>query len=101
MEDTPMSSDPLTAHAARASAERPYFLGFHLRQAALRHGWTDADLARKLGCTAQALTMLRLCRAPREGADGVADIRQCAASFGCDPVRLAAALGAAANPAGR
>jgi hypothetical protein len=88
-----MTTDPLTALAARASAERPFFLGFHLRQAAERKGWTDADLARELGCTAEALTMLRLCRAPRDGADGVADVRGVAERFGCDPARLAAVLG--------
>jgi len=28
--------------------------------------------------------MLRLCRAPREGVDGVADVRRVAERFGCD-----------------
>jgi hypothetical protein len=79
--------------AARVSAEEPSFLGYHLRQAAEQHGSTDADLARELRCTAEGLTMLRLCRAPREGADGVADVRCLAEQFGCDPARLAAALG--------
>jgi hypothetical protein len=92
MEGTPMS-ELLDNLAARASAERPYFLGYHLRQAAERHGWTDADLARQLSCTAEALTMLRLCRAPREGADGMTDVRCVAERFSCDPGRLAAALG--------
>src|SRR5262249_11110168 len=87
---TTMSTDPLPA---RASAERPYFLGFHLRQAAERHGWTDTDLARELGCTAEALTMIRLCRAPQEGAGGIEDIRCVAERFGCDTGRLAATLG--------
>jgi hypothetical protein len=97
MEDTPMS-EHLDAMAARASAEEPFFLGYHLRQAAERHGWSDADLARELGCTVDALTMIRLCRAPQEGADGVADVRCVAEAFGCDPVRLAAALGKARLP---
>src|SRR5947208_1648106 len=61
-----MSTAPLDAVAARATTE-PFFLGYHLSQAAERHGWTGADLARELGCTVEALTMLRLCRAPREG----------------------------------
>jgi hypothetical protein len=37
--------------------------------------------------------MLRLCRAPREGADGTEDVRCVAERFGCDPARLAAVLG--------
>jgi hypothetical protein len=57
-------------------------------------GATPGDRAapRELGRTAQALTMVRLCRAPREGADGVADVRCVAERFACDPARLAAAL---------
>jgi hypothetical protein len=37
--------------------------------------------------------MLRLCRAPREGAAGTEDVRRVAERFGCDLDRLAAALG--------
>jgi hypothetical protein len=70
MEDTPMDTDPLTAMAARVSAEEPFFLGYRLRQAAERHGWTDADLCRELACTAEPLTMLRLCRAPEGSNQG-------------------------------
>jgi hypothetical protein len=37
--------------------------------------------------------MLRLCRAPRRGAEGAEDVRRVAGRFGCDAGRLAAALG--------
>jgi hypothetical protein len=42
--------------------------------------------------------MLRLCRAPRQGDDGAddaEDVRCVARRFGCDPGRLAAAVGVA------
>jgi hypothetical protein len=69
-------SELLAALAARASAERPYFLGYRLRHVAEANGWSDADLARQLGCTTEALTMIRLCRAPGDGAAGVAAARK-------------------------
>jgi hypothetical protein len=37
--------------------------------------------------------MVRLCRAAGEGADAAEDVRRVAKRFGCDPGRLAAALG--------
>jgi hypothetical protein len=85
-------SDPLEDLAWRATAE-PVFLGARLAAYQVEHGLSDLGLARELGCTAEALTMLRLCRAPREGADGAEDLRRVAERFGCDPARLAAALG--------
>jgi hypothetical protein len=59
-------------------------------------GLTDADLARDLGCAPEALTMIRLCRAPRwsdDGADAGEDVRYVAERFGCAPGSLAEALG--------
>jgi hypothetical protein len=38
-------------------------------------GRSDAELAANLGCSAEALTMFRLCRAPRQGDDGAEDVR--------------------------
>jgi hypothetical protein len=73
--------DPLTWLARRLAAH----------QAA--HDLSDLDLAAQLHCTREALTMLRLCRAPRTGAEGVEDLRRVARRFGCDAGRLAAALG--------
>jgi hypothetical protein len=58
-------------------------------------GLPRGELAAELHCTAEALTMIRLCRAPRPGAEGVEDGRRVAARFGCDAGRLAAALGVA------
>jgi hypothetical protein len=37
--------------------------------------------------------MVRLCRAPREGDEGAEDVRCVSERFGCDPARLAAAVG--------
>jgi hypothetical protein len=84
-------SDPLDYLARRAAAE-PFFLARRLAAHQQARGLSDLDLAAELHCTAEALTMVRLCRAPREGADGAEDVRRVAERFGCDPARLAAAL---------
>jgi hypothetical protein len=93
-ETTPLS-DPLDWLARRAAAH-PYFLAHQLAAYQTPHNLTDADLARDFGCTAKALTMVRLCRATRRGDDGAEaaeDVRGVAGRFGCDPARLSAALG--------
>ena len=56
--------DPLEALAARAVGE-PFFLGWVLAAYAHSEGLDDAGLAASLGCPAQELVMLRLCRTPR------------------------------------
>jgi hypothetical protein len=85
-------SDPLGWLARRAAAE-PFFLACRLAAHQRSRGLSDLELAGELRCTAEALTMLRLCRAPREGANGAEDVRCVAERFGCDRARLAA-LGA-------
>jgi hypothetical protein len=50
-------------------------------------------VAHYLGCTPEALTMIRLCRVPRQGDDAAEDVRCVAERFGCDPGRLVDALG--------
>jgi hypothetical protein len=51
------------------------------------------ELAGQLRCTTAALTMLRLCPLPREGAEGATDIRRVTEQFGRNLNRLAAGLG--------
>jgi hypothetical protein len=90
-------SDPLDTDSldwlARHVAAEPFFLACRLAAHQQRYRLSDLDLAAELHCTAEALTMIRLCRAPRDGAEGVEDARCVAERFGCDPARLAAALG--------
>jgi hypothetical protein len=83
-------SDPLAALARSAAAE-PFFQAHILAAYQTARDLTDADLARDLGCTPEALTMIWLCRAPREGDNAAKDIGCVAERFGCDPARLAAA----------
>jgi hypothetical protein len=85
-------SDPLDTLALRAASE-PIFLAHRPAAYQQAHNLTDAGLARDLGCTIEALTMVRLCRAPREGDDGAEDVRCVAERFSCDLGRLAEALG--------
>jgi hypothetical protein len=87
-------SDPLDWLARHVAAE-PFFLACRLATHQQVRGLSDLDLAAELHCTAEALTMIRLCRAPRDGAEGVQDVRCVAGRFGCDAARLAAALGVA------
>jgi hypothetical protein len=88
----PTDADPLDWLARRVAAE-PFFLAHLLAAHQQRHNLTDAQLAEDLGCPPENLTMVRLCRAPREGAEGMEDVRHVAERFGCDAARLAAALG--------
>jgi hypothetical protein len=76
-------------------AAEPYFLAHQLADYQTVHRLFDAELAADLGCTAEALTMVRLCRAPRSGVDGAEDVRCVAGRFGCDGGRMVAALGVA------
>jgi hypothetical protein len=89
---SPAVSDPLDTLALRAAAD-PYVLAHRLAAYQRARNLTDADLAHYLGCTPEALTMVRLCRAPRGEADGAEDVRCVAERFGCDAARLAAAVG--------
>jgi hypothetical protein len=80
---------PVEAMAERARRE-PFFLGFVLERYAQAERLDDAGLAAALGCAAEALAGLRLCRAPRADAAGFReDVRRVAEAFALDPVRLA------------
>jgi hypothetical protein len=70
-------SDPLDWLARRAAAE-PFFLAHRLASHQRARDLTDADLAADLGCAVEDLTMVRLCRAPRDGAEGMEDVRRVA-----------------------
>jgi hypothetical protein len=82
-------SEPLNRLARRFEAD-PRFLACFLAEYAQSEGLVEGELARELGCTGEALTGIRLCRAPRSDAAGFReDVRQVAEQFGLDAVRLA------------
>lgn len=84
--------DPLSELARRAAGD-PFFLGHDLADYAASAGLDDAALAAVLGCRPEGLTMLRLCRAPREDAvEFRADIERVAAKYAADAVPLMKAV---------
>jgi hypothetical protein len=85
-----MTDTPLDRLATKASAD-PAFLGFRLAAFAAAEGLDDAGLAARLGCEPAALTAVRLCLAPRPGANFREDVLCVAGKFGLDAVALAAA----------
>jgi hypothetical protein len=81
-------SDPLEKLSRRVEGD-PLFLASVLAEYARAEGRDDAGLAQALGCRAEDLTGLRLCRAPRaEPAGFREDCRQIAGRFGLDMDRL-------------
>ena len=77
-----MADTPLDRLADKASAD-PFFLGHLLSRYAEFHRLDDAALAARLGCPADQLATVRLCRAPRVDAAGFQeDIRSVAGRFG-------------------
>lgn len=82
-------ADPLEELAARAQRE-PLFLGFVLAAFSQIEHLDDGRLAATLGCLAEDLVMLRLCRAPRDDAQGFReDIAAISTRFKLDPVGFA------------
>ncbi len=82
-------SERLAAFARRV-ADDPFFLASALRDYAQSEGLDDAGLAARLGCSAETLDRLRLCRRPRpEPAEFRADVDRIAERFGVDPTALA------------
>jgi hypothetical protein len=78
--------------AARVAAD-PFFLAHPLAEYARSERLDDPALAARLGCRAEGLTLVRLCRAPRPGpAEFRADIAAVATRFGLDAAKLAAAV---------
>jgi hypothetical protein len=78
----------------------PFFLGFALAEYARAERLDDAQLAQRLGCPAESLTMLRLCRMPAEEPSAFrADVERIAQRFGAsvdaltEVVRTAQVLG--------
>lgn len=85
-------SDALRHLADRVAAD-PYFLAHPLAEFARSEGLDDDGLAARLGCPAEHLTLLRLCRAPQPDPDGFrADLAAITAHFGLDPAALASAV---------
>lgn len=82
-------SDALESLAARAESD-PAFLAWLLAAYARGERLDPAGLAARLGCRAEDLTRIRLCRAPRIETDEFwEDITTIAERFGMDPDRLA------------
>jgi hypothetical protein len=82
----------LDALAKRVEGD-PFFLAALLKVYAASEHLDDAGLAAALGCRPDALTGLRLCRAPRaEPRDFRADVARIADYFGLDEARLLAVL---------
>ena len=83
---------PLASLAARASDDA-FFLGAALAAYAASEGLDEAGLAAVLGCSARALTLLRLCRRPHPEPPAFGrDILRIAQRFGADPTALAMAV---------
>jgi hypothetical protein len=82
-------TDPL-AHLAGRVKDDPFFLASVLARYAGSERLDDAGLADALGCPAELLPRLRLCRPPRPEPEHFwADVTQIAGRFDLDPDRLA------------
>jgi hypothetical protein len=78
---------------ARRVENDPFFLAGLLADYAGSENLDDVGLAAALGCEPEALTAIRLCRAPRPDRDGFRqDVDQIAARFGLDADRLTAVV---------
>jgi hypothetical protein len=85
-------ADPLSSLARRAE-ERPTFLAALLGAYARSEDLDDAELADRLGCPAEQLSRLKLCRAPRtEPAEMRQDVARLAELFGVDEAVLRRAV---------
>ena len=82
----------LNALARRVEGD-PFFLAGLLADYADSESIDEAGLAAALGCDPEALTAIRLCRAPRPDRFGFReDVDQIAGRFGLDADRLAAVV---------
>jgi hypothetical protein len=78
----------LTRRAAEQAASRPFFLASVLLPFAQSEGLDDSGLASYLGCPADQLAALLLCRRPDPRTFG-RDVQRLAEQFGLDASRLA------------
>lgn len=74
--------------AAERVAANPFFLGHLLALHREVSGTDDDAQAAELGCGREGLVRLALCRAPRDDAHFLADLRQAADHAGADLARL-------------
>jgi len=77
--------------AAQRSAEEAWMLGRVLERYRELEGCSSEQLATALGCTAEALPWLALCRRP-EGEAFMEQVLVIAKRFALDPLRLSAVL---------
>ena len=86
-----MNDTSLERMARRASTD-PFFLGFRLAEYSRVHELDEATLAGRLGCEAEVLPMIRLCRAARTDPAGFREDVTCVAEkFGLNSRALAEA----------
>src|SRR5262245_50490972 len=82
-------NDPLQS-LARHVEDDPFFLASLLHLYAQSERLDDAGLAAALGCRAEDLVMIRLCRAPSLDPEGFReDVTRVAGRFGADKRKLA------------
>jgi hypothetical protein len=87
-------NDPLRRLSSRVEFD-PSFLGHKSAEYAMAQGGlSDVGLATRLGCPADTLVNLRLCRMPRNQED----VKLIADRFGIDPARLTEVLGGPDEP---
>jgi hypothetical protein len=72
----------------RRQRRRQHYLSRPLAAYQRRHEVSDLDLAAELHCDPSALTLLRLCRAPRPGWKFAGDVAEVCVRFGCDAAAL-------------
>lgn len=85
-------ADPLDTLARRVENE-PFFLASTLALFARSEALDDVALCRFLHCPPERLSMLRLCRTPKEDPSGFQrDVQQIAERFGIDASALAEAV---------
>ncbi|HZZ81446.1 MAG TPA: hypothetical protein VFE62_23290 [Gemmataceae bacterium] len=85
-------AEPLE-NLARRLADDPFFLACPLALFAQSENMNDTQLAQHLGCSAETLVKLRLCRAPKgEPKQFQDDVHRIAQKFGLQAAALAIAV---------
>ncbi len=90
---TDLTDSELLALAAQRAGDRKFYLASALREYQDLRRIDDASLAQKLGCDAETLDRLRLCRRPATESDTFrTDVQAIAQRFGLAAIDLAVVL---------